>query len=259
MPRPFLRTPSLTHVLDESRPRLRPEAPITQWTSACVPAGRRPGTSSTQPRRTWPRRLYDIARYLAGRVPPDLLVQQPPQPAAEELEEAYYLECALLTVLLAMENTGVYTDMAVIEAIGRQLDADIRMLQLEIWKICGEQFELTLKSKLRTTSSAPRARGGQGPKPLTYTEKTNEPQLNKAVMEHYADSNLVGQGAPGVDREAQAQVGVRSVTHRGPSQRPHPHELQPAPCGDRAPLQLRAEPPAGSSAEEWAPTRAPSP
>lgn len=192
-PGPFEDTILLTHILDESRPDYGLKPLITQWILG-IRGRRKEVRDEFYPnlgKYVVQEGLYDIARYLAKDVffTWTYWCSHRPRLVAEELEEAYYLECALLNVLLAMEHTGVYTDISVIEAIGRQLDADIRMLEIDIWRICGEQFELTLKSKLRHYFFGDKKDGGQGLKPLTYTEKTNEPQLNKAVMEHYADSN----------------------------------------------------------------------
>jgi DNA polymerase-1 len=88
-----------------------------------------------------------------------------------------------------MELTGINIDVDLLRARGAQLAVERQALAERIWTICGEQYEISNPHKKRQFLFGPKASGGQGLMPLSFTEKTHTPQLNTAVLEFYAPTN----------------------------------------------------------------------
>lgn len=107
----------------------------------------------------------------------------------QDLQQVFDFEMQVYEPLMNMEHQGVRIDLSVLEQRGQELSTEIREIEHRVWDICGEQFPLTQTAKLRAFFFGPKRQGGQGLKPLSYTQKTNTPQLNQACLEHYAPTN----------------------------------------------------------------------
>lgn len=192
-PGPYEDTMILTHVLNENLPRYGLKTLVMDWLG--VPRDPR-ARSAFYPeigrKGILIHPIDEVARYLAKDVWYTLLyarfhrrrVQRIP-----ELWETFRLEMSLYPVLMEMERTGIRIDTDLLAERGRKLAQEIEAITHQAWDICGEQFPISNPSQKRHFLFAAKKDGGQGLKPLSFTEKTHTPQLNTETLEHYAEVN----------------------------------------------------------------------
>ena len=109
-----------------------------------------------------------------------------------ELAPALALEMDLYPVLMRMELAGICIDLPKLEQLSVEFANLSQQLEQDMWREAGRQFELKPNDKVAVFFGS-KEDGGQGLKPLSYTPKTNKPQVDKKFLEHYRDKNkLVG-------------------------------------------------------------------
>ena len=192
-PGPYRDTLVLTHVLDENLVSYSLKPLVMDWLHISKnPDVRKKFYPNLGRLGVLEQPLDEVAKYLAKDVWYTLmfyrdnwrlLCKEP------ELLAAFDLEMKLYPVLMDMELTGVRIDWQLLAERGAVLKAEVQEITERIWDICGEEFDLTLPSKKRHYLFGKKSEGGQGLKPLNFTAKTNQPQLNQEVLEHYADTN----------------------------------------------------------------------
>lgn len=192
IPGPYDDTIIITHCLDENRLQYDLKNLIMDW--LYVPKVERkdfyPNIGKMGVENF---SLDDVAQYLAKDVRYTWLYRrnQYPRLAKNGLSEGYELEMDLYPVLMRMECTGFPVDTTRLDIVGKELKNEIDALAGAVWALAGRQFDLTNVDIKRDLLFKPKAEGGQGLKPLNYTPKTHRPQLNKATLEHYAETNTM--------------------------------------------------------------------
>lgn len=192
-PGPYVDTVILTHVLDENLDRYGLKDLVMDWFRVSPnPSVRAEFYPNLGKLGVWEQPIDQVARYLAKdvwythlyyRSHVRLLNRDP------ELRETFDLEMALYPVLMEMELFGINIDVSLLRERGRQLEKERDDIEFQIWTICGEQFPVSNPTMKRRFLFDPKSQGGQGLKPLTFTPKTNTPQLNQSTLEHYAEKN----------------------------------------------------------------------
>lgn len=192
-PAPYVDTILLTHVLDENLDRYGLKDLVMDWLrvppnpdvrSKFYPNLGKLGVSE-QP-------IDQVAKYLAKDVWYTHLYYQEHMRVLrkfKDLQETFRVEMDLYPVLMDMELTGIKIDVDTLNKRGEELRQDRAATAGRIWSICGEQFPISNPTMKRKYLFGPKKEGGQGLKPLTFTPKTNTPQLNQATLEHYAQGN----------------------------------------------------------------------
>lgn len=192
IPGPYDDTLIITHCLDENRVQYDLKNLTMDWLR--VPKAER--------KEFYPNvgkmgidnfSIDEVARYLAKDVRYTWLYRrnQYPRLAKVGLERAYQLEMDLYPVLMKMECTGFPVDTTQLATVGAELKKEIDALAGAVWAVAGRQFDLTNVDVKRDLLFKPKSEGGQGLKPLNFTPKTHRPQLNKATLEHYSDTNVM--------------------------------------------------------------------
>jgi DNA polymerase I-like protein with 3'-5' exonuclease and polymerase domains len=192
-PGPYVDTILLTHVLDENLDRYGLKELVMDWLRVppnpevrgkFYPNLGKIGVSE-QP-------IDEVARYLAKDVWYTHIYYQEHMKllrSEPDLISTFKLEMDLYPVLMDMELTGINIDVDLLKHRGAELEQERAATAGRIWSICGEQFPISNPSMKRKYLFGPKKEGGQGLKPLTFTAKTNAPQLNQATLEHYAQEN----------------------------------------------------------------------
>lgn len=192
-PGPYVDTILLTHVLDENLDRYGLKDLVMDWLrvppNPDVRSKFYPNLGKTgvheQP-------IDQVARYLAKDVWYTHLYYKEHMKILhkfEDLQETFRVEMALYPVLMDMELMGIKIDVDTLRKRGEELSSDRAAVAGKIWSICGEQFPISNPTMKRKYLFGSKKDGGQGLKPLTFTPKTNTPQLNQATLEHYAQEN----------------------------------------------------------------------
>jgi DNA polymerase-1 len=138
--------------------------------------------------------VEDVAQYLAKDISYTWWMYKRliPRISREGLEAALDLEMQVSNVLTHMELTGVRVDIQALRDLQKEMHDLIESTEQDMWREAGRVFELKPNDKVAVFFS-PKDEGGQGLKPLSFTPKTNKPQVDKRFLEHYRDKNkLVG-------------------------------------------------------------------
>jgi DNA polymerase I-like protein with 3'-5' exonuclease and polymerase domains len=192
-PGPYVDTILLTHVLDENLDRYGLKELIMDWLrvppnpeirSKFYPNLGKIGVSE-QP-------IDEVAKYLAKDVWYTYLYYKDHMSLLKkdkDLLRTFEIEMGLYPVLMDMELYGIHIDDALLRKRGEELEYERSAIAGRIWSICGTQFPISNPTEKRKYLFGPKKDGGQGLKPLTFTAKTNTPQLNQATLEHYAKEN----------------------------------------------------------------------
>lgn len=192
-PGPYVDTVILTHVLDENLPRFGLKDLVMDWLRVPPnPKVRAEFYPNLGKRGVHEQPFDEVARYLAKDVWYTLLYYRRHLPLVlgqPDLSHTFDMEMSLYPVLLDMELTGIRIDTAALMEKGDQLRSERKYLEHQVWTLCGEQFPLSNPTDKRRWLFGTKASGGQGLKPLSYTEKKQEPRLDQATLEHYAPTN----------------------------------------------------------------------
>ena len=192
-PGPYVDTILLTHVLDENLDRYGLKELIMDWLrvppnpetrSKFYPNLGKIGVSE-QP-------IDEVAKYLAKDVWYTYLYYKNHMSLLKkdkDLLRTFEIEMGLYPVLMDMELYGIHIDDDLLRKRGEELEYERSAIAGRIWSICGTQFPISNPTEKRKYLFGPKKDGGQGLKPLTFTAKTNTPQLNQATLEHYAKEN----------------------------------------------------------------------
>jgi DNA polymerase-1 len=192
-PGPYVDTILLTHVLDENLDRYGLKELIMDWLrvppnpeirSKFYPNLGKIGVSE-QP-------IDEVAKYLAKDVWYTYLYYKDHMSLLKkdkDLLSTFEIEMGLYPVLMDMELYGIHIDDSLLRKRGEELEYERSAIAGRIWSICGTQFPISNPTEKRKYLFGPKKDGGQGLKPLTFTAKTNTPQLNQATLEHYAKEN----------------------------------------------------------------------
>lgn len=192
-PGPYVDTVIMTHVLDENLDRYGLKDLVMDWLR--VPPNPKVRSSfypNLGKMGVWEQPIDQVARYLAKDVWYTHLYYQDHIGMirqSEQLQQTFDVEMALYPVLMDMELFGINIDVDLLRERGRQLEQEREEIEFQIWTICGEQFPVSNPTMKRKYLFGPKSQGGQGLKPLTFTPKTNTPQLNQSTLEHYAEKN----------------------------------------------------------------------
>jgi DNA polymerase-1 len=192
-PGPYVDTILLTHVLDENLDRYGLKELVMDWLRVPPnPESRKSFYPNLGKIGVHEQPIDEVAQYLAKDVwftylyykEHIKLLRRTP-----DLEETFRVEMGLYPVLMDMELTGIKIDVELLRKRGEELEHERAATAGRIWSICGEQFPISNPTMKRKYLFGPKKDGGQGLKPLTFTAKTNTPQLNQATLEHYAQEN----------------------------------------------------------------------
>lgn len=192
-PGPYVDTILLTHVLDENLDRYGLKDLVMDWLRVSPnPVARKKFYPNLGRIGVNEQPIDEVARYLAKDVWYTHLYYQDHMSLLRkhpDLMETFEVEMALYPVLMDMELTGINIDTELLKRRGEELEQERSATAGRIWSICGEQFPISNPTMKRKYLFGPKKEGGQGLKPLTFTAKTNTPQLNQATLEHYAKEN----------------------------------------------------------------------
>lgn len=192
-PGPYVDTLIMTHVLDENLDRYDLKNLVMDWLgvprkaevrSVFYPNLGKAGVDTQS--------IDDVARYLAKDVWYTHLFARTHLQGLEKfpkLTATFLMEMAVYPVLMQMELNGVRIDVALLHNRGAELGVERQRIAEEIWTICGEEYAISNPHKKRQFLFGPKQHGGQGLKPLFFTEKTNTPQLNTETLEYYKETN----------------------------------------------------------------------
>jgi DNA polymerase-1 len=193
IPGPYVDTLILTQVLDENLDRFGLKDLVMDWLkvppnpklrSEFYPNLGKLGVSE-QP-------IDQVARYLAKDVWYTHLFYREHKGLLEKtpgLQRAFALEMDLYPALMDMELRGIRIDTDALSRAGAEYEHDRQATAGRIWSICGQQFPLSNPTSKRNYLFGPKKLGGQGLKPLSFSPKTNSPQVNQATLEYYAPTN----------------------------------------------------------------------
>lgn len=133
-----------------------------------------------------------VASYLAKDVLWTWLMAKADLATAEQqgLLGAFQFEMEVYGPIMRMQQRGVWIDQEVIEARKVDIDSQLRDIELDVWRICGEKFPLTNVTKKLHYLFGPKEEGGQGIKPQAFTKK-GQPSTDKKAMALYAGNPLV--------------------------------------------------------------------
>lgn len=134
----------------------------------------------------------DVAKYLAKDISYTWWMYLRLMPLLEryDLTDAFDLEMRLYPVLMEMELAGIQIDTTVLEELQEKVHADLQQLKIDMFREAGREFELKPNDK-RAVLFDPKSEGGQGLKPLSFTEKQGKPQVNDTFLEKYKDENAL--------------------------------------------------------------------
>ena len=141
-------------------------------------------------------------------------------------------------VLVDMEWAGVQIDLALFKRLSNELARDLEQLQVEIAQVAGENLNLNSPRQLAAVLF------DRHQLPVLKKTKTG-PSTDADVLEQLAE---MGHDLPQLIlgyRELQKLKSTYIDTLPSgsePAHRPHPHQLQPDRCRDRAALLVRPEP-----------------
>jgi DNA polymerase-1 len=196
-PGPYFDTLILTHLLDESLPNYSLKTLVMDWLKVPKkpPEIRKDFYPNLGKVGVQTQPIDEVARYLAKDVWYTHLYRLA---KLEELQReptlmaSFDIEMAVYPSLMQAELNGIRIDTDLLNARGEQLRGERQALAERIWDICGEEYAISNYFKKRDFLFGDVSTGhptGQGLKPLTYTVKTNAPQLNTKCLEHYAPKN----------------------------------------------------------------------
>jgi DNA polymerase-1 len=192
-PGPYVDTILLTHVLDENLDRYGLKDLIMDWLRVSPnPDVRSKFYPNLGKLGVHEQPIDQVAKYLAKDVWYTYIYYREHMKLLrqyEDLQETFRVEMALYPVLMDMELNGIKIDVDLLLRRGAELEHERAATEGRIWSICGEQFPISNPTMKRKYLFGPKKDGGQGLKPLTFTAKTNTPQLNQATLEHYAKEN----------------------------------------------------------------------
>lgn len=191
-PGPYFDTTVATHVIDENLVKYDLKGLVMDWLRVKGKDARKafyPNLGKTVEHEP----IDEVAQYLAMDVWRDLIFSRATRRmlAAEQgLLDVLQIEMDLYGPLMEIEMFGVHVDVPMLMERGKKLEEERDAITEKVWDICGQPFDLTNANMKRhfmfDTGPGP---GCQGLKPLSYTEKTNTAQINRAVLEHYQDTN----------------------------------------------------------------------
>ena len=134
----------------------------------------------------------DVLRYLAMDVYYCWLYwNRYRQKLPKDLEPALAIEQAVYPVLMDMQRTGILVDEDGLRAAQKEISEQLEQIELDAWAEAGVQFSLTNTHQKRGLLFDPPSVGGQGLQPLSYSKKTNTPQVDRKVLEFYAPTNAL--------------------------------------------------------------------
>jgi DNA polymerase-1 len=192
-PGPYVDTIILTHVLDENLDRYGLKDLIMDWLRVPPnPDVRKKFYPNLGKIGVSEQPIDEVAQYLAKDVWYTHLYYRENMRILNKvpaLRETFDIEMGLYPVLMDMELTGIRIDVDLLKRRGVELEHERAATAGRIWSICGEQFPISNPTMKRKYLFGPKKDGGQGLKPMTFTAKTNTPQLNQATLEHYAKEN----------------------------------------------------------------------
>ena len=137
--------------------------------------------------------VQDVAKYLAKDISYTYWMYRRlwPKMLRDGLLDAFLLEMNLYPVLMEMELTGIHIDRQHLLTMQKQLHETIDATRGALYAEVGYEFKISSPTEKRKILFEPKSKGGQGLKPLTYTPKTNQPQVNSRFLEHYRDENKI--------------------------------------------------------------------
>lgn len=137
--------------------------------------------------------IDDVAKYLAKDISYTYWMYRRlwPKMLREGLLEAFLLEMNLYPVLMNMELTGIHIDREHLERMQKDLHDTIDATRGALYAEVGYEFKISSPTEKRKILFEPKSKGGQGLKPLTYTPKTNQPQVNTRFLDHYKSENKI--------------------------------------------------------------------
>lgn len=195
-PGPYHDTIILQHVLDENKRNYGLKELSVEWF--------RP----KDPKRWYPkfgkdisiRSMEQIARYLAKDVRYCWYLKQRlwAKLVREGLQSVYDLEMAVYPAIMGMEMAGFPVDISGLGDVRQELEGRIAAIEEQCFERAGDEFPMSnlgikrwilfghgdQQVGIRGTPLA-----SEHLAPLNFTEKTNQPQLNQAVLAYYADRN----------------------------------------------------------------------
>jgi DNA polymerase-1 len=192
-PGPYTDTLILTHVLDENLDRYDLKNLVMDWLriprKAEIRAAFYPNLGKTGVET---QSIDDVARYLAKDVWYTHLFARTHLTGIKKfpkLWDTFQIEMAVYPSIMQMELNGIRIDVDLLRARGAELSLERQAIAERIWTICGEEYAISNPHKKRQFLFGPKNHGGQGLKPLFFTQKTNTPQLNTTTLEFYAPTN----------------------------------------------------------------------
>ena len=114
-----------------------------------------------------------------------------PQLKRNDLEEAFALEMDLYPVLMEMELTGIAIDTEVLKELSKRVHEEIYRCEQTMYAEAGRQFTISRPTDKKEVLFKPKSEGGQGLKPLSYTPKTGQPQVDRKFLDEYRDKNVL--------------------------------------------------------------------
>lgn len=189
---PYADTIILMHLLDENRATYGLKDITTSWLLGI--AAQNPDVR----KRFYPElgkggianfSIDDIGTYLQRDITYTLWLYKRFLPTlSETLASVFTFEMDVYRVLMQVEYDGIKVDPDSIAALSKLVDDEISVLSTDIWKICGEVFELTNVDRRKHFLFSSKEEGGQGLTPKGFT-KTGKAKLDKSSLSEFAETN----------------------------------------------------------------------
>lgn len=202
-PGPYHDTLVVQHVIDESLPQYGLKELTIDWFQ---PKDRKKWYPSMGKAGIERFGLDEIASYLNKDLTYTryLFTRLWPKLIRRGLLKVYDFEMSMYPVLMDMESAGFPIDLTAMEKVGVELTDSIARIEKDVGELIGDEIPMTslatkryvLFGEVEKGKEVPVGVNGhplepQGLVPLNRTAKTDVAQVNKAVLERYANSNEV--------------------------------------------------------------------
>lgn len=220
-PPPYEDTIVMAHIVDENRIKYDLKSIVLDMFRIMHPEQRKAwypklGKTITQ------EPIDAVARYLAKDCYDDWLLWKTLRRRLdmENMMGVLGLEMAVYPAIMRMEMSGAVIDIDRLHEIGRELEQEIELICERVWTMCKEPFDLSNPNKKRDLLFHKRPHG-QGLAPLKYTPKTNQPVLDQATLEHYAEggnalAKLFLEWSEAAKLQSTYILGIESRLHQSP-------------------------------------------
>lgn len=134
-----------------------------------------------------------VARYLLFDVRYDwlLYLRLREQLREQDLLAISALENEVTEVVSWMDAIGAHVDVQALEELRVDLTARLELIEAKIYRAAGRVFNIGSVPQKQAILYDPKAKGGQGLKPVSFSQRTGKPSTDKKALENYKDNPVV--------------------------------------------------------------------